>query len=138
MAKNTMNLQDSFLNQVRKDNTEIEMVLVGGNRIMGYVRGFDNFTVIIKARDGQHLVYKHAIAQLINKLSDRENPGSGRSRQEGSRQSGKPGEAKSRRAVDGRKFNSIDLSKVKMDDQKMKPEKVTASVLTDSEKQAPS
>ena len=135
MAKNTMNLQDSFLNQVRKDNTEIEMVLIGGNRILGYVRGFDKFTVIITAKGGQHLVYKHAIAQSINKLSDRENPGGGGFRQEGPRQPGKPGGAKSRRAVDGGKFNSMDLSKLNMDDQKTKPEKVTASVLTDSEKQ---
>ena len=67
MAKGMVNLQDSFLNQVRKDNTEIEMVLLDGTRLTGAVRGFDNFTVVVNAQGNQHLVYKHAIAQIIGR-----------------------------------------------------------------------
>lgn len=67
MAKMGMNLQDSFLNQVRKDNTEIMLVLLDGTRLNGFVRGFDNFTVIMSARGQQHLIYKHAIAQIISR-----------------------------------------------------------------------
>ncbi len=67
MAKHDMNLQDSFLNQVRKDNTEIQLVLLDGARLTGLVRGFDNFTVIVNARGNQHLIYKHAIAQIISR-----------------------------------------------------------------------
>src|SRR5688572_15982123 len=67
MTRNDMNLQDSFLNQVRKDNTEIQLVLLDGARLTGMVRGFDNFTVIINARGNQHLIYKHAIAQIISR-----------------------------------------------------------------------
>jgi host factor-I protein len=67
MAKNDMNLQDSFLNQVRKDNAEIQLVLLDGTRLTGLVRGFDNFTVIVNARGQQHLIYKHAISQIISR-----------------------------------------------------------------------
>jgi host factor-I protein len=67
MGKSGMNLQDSFLNQVRKDNTEIMVVLLDGTRLIGYVRGFDNFTVIMNARGQQHLIYKHAIAQIVSR-----------------------------------------------------------------------
>lgn len=67
MAKGMVNLQDSFLNQVRKDNTEIEMVLLDGTHLTGAVRGFDNFTVVVNAQGNQHLVYKHAIAQIIGR-----------------------------------------------------------------------
>lgn len=72
MAKAAMNLQDSFLNQVRKDNAEIKLVLLDGTVLTGVVRGFDSFTVIVSAKGSQHLVYKHAIGQIItNRFSVR-------------------------------------------------------------------
>jgi host factor-I protein len=67
MSKSAMNLQDSFLNQVRRENTEVNVLLVNGTALRGFVKGFDNFTVIMNNRDGQHLLYKHAIAQLVSK-----------------------------------------------------------------------
>ncbi len=60
-----MNLQDGFLNQVRKENTEIKLVLLDGSELVGWVRGFDNFTVIVASQLTQHLIYKHAIAQIV-------------------------------------------------------------------------
>lgn len=67
MSKSAMNLQDSFLNQVRRENAEVNVLLVNGTALRGFVKGFDNFTVIMNNRDGQHLLYKHAIAQLVSK-----------------------------------------------------------------------
>ena len=66
MSKAAMNLQDSFLNQVRRENTEVKVLLVNGTVLRGSVKGFDNFTLILNSRNGQHLIYKHAIAQLVN------------------------------------------------------------------------
>jgi len=60
-----MNLQDSFLNQVRRENSEVRVLLVNGTLLRGMVKGFDNFTLILNNRNGQHLVYKHAIAQIV-------------------------------------------------------------------------
>lgn len=71
MAKVTVNLQDSFLNQIRKEGSEVKIVLTDGSSLTGVVRGFDNFTVIINSKDSQHLIYKHAISQLITKRDAR-------------------------------------------------------------------
>jgi host factor-I protein len=69
MSKAAMNLQDSFLNQVRRENSEVNILLVNGKSLRGSVKGFDNFTVILNSRNGQHLIYKHAIAQLVSQRS---------------------------------------------------------------------
>ena len=63
-AKTTINLQDSFLNHVRKENLAVIIYLVNGFQIRGLVRGFDNFTVIIENDGKQQLVYKHAISTI--------------------------------------------------------------------------
>lgn len=65
MSKAAMNLQDSFLNQVRRENSEVRVLLVNGTLLRGTVKGFDNFTLILNNRNGQHLIYKHSIAQIV-------------------------------------------------------------------------
>ena len=47
MTKSSFNLQDFFLNQLRKDNTGVTIFLVNGFQIKGFVRGFDSFTVVM-------------------------------------------------------------------------------------------
>lgn len=64
MAKVLANLQDSFLNQVRKESIPLTIYLVNGFQLRGYVRGFDNFTVVIENDGKQQLVYKHAISTI--------------------------------------------------------------------------
>lgn len=64
MSKNQMNLQDAFLNQVRKDRIPVTIYLVNGFQIKGLVKGFDNFTVIVEMEQKQQLIYKHAISTV--------------------------------------------------------------------------
>lgn len=64
MSKPQMNLQDGFLNQVRKDGVMVTITLLSGHQLRGLVRGFDNFTVVLEAEGRQDLVYKHAIATI--------------------------------------------------------------------------
>lgn len=64
MSKNQMNLQDAFLNQVRKEKAPVTIFLVNGFQIKGMVKGFDNFTVIVEMDQKQQLVYKHAISTV--------------------------------------------------------------------------
>ena len=64
MTKTQINLQDSFLNQVRKDSIQVTMYLVNGFQIRGFVKGFDNFTVVLDSDGKQLLVYKHAISTI--------------------------------------------------------------------------
>ena len=62
--KNQLNLQNAFLNQVRKEKTPVTIFLVNGFQIKGVVKGFDNFTVIVEMEQKQQLVYKHAISTV--------------------------------------------------------------------------
>ncbi|MDR3552821.1 MAG: RNA chaperone Hfq [Clostridia bacterium] len=61
----SINLQDVFLNQVRKDKTMVTIYLTNGFQFKGLVKGFDNFTVILESDGKQNLVYKHAISTII-------------------------------------------------------------------------
>ena len=59
------NLQDTFLNSVRKAKTPLTIFLVNGVKLQGVVSWFDNFCVLLR-RDGQsQLVYKHAISTIM-------------------------------------------------------------------------
>lgn len=62
--KTMINLQDSFLNHVRKENLAVTIYLVNGFQLRGLVRGFDNFTIIIENDGKQQLVYKHAVSTI--------------------------------------------------------------------------
>ncbi|MGF2615748.1 RNA chaperone Hfq [Rossellomorea vietnamensis] len=60
--KQAINIQDQFLNQLRKDSTQVTVFLLNGFQIRGQVKGFDNFTVLFESEGKQQLVYKHAIS----------------------------------------------------------------------------
>lgn len=64
MPNKAINLQDSFLNQVRKENVPVTIHLVNGFQIKGSVRGFDNFTVVLDVMCKQQMVYKHTISTI--------------------------------------------------------------------------
>lgn len=64
-AKQQGNLQDAFLNLLRKNKTPVTMFLVKGVKLQGIVTWFDNFSILLR-RDGQsQLVYKHAISTIM-------------------------------------------------------------------------
>lgn len=65
MNDKKQNLQDTFLNAVRKSRTPLTIFLVNGVKLQGVVTWFDNFCVLLR-RDGQsQLVYKHAISTVM-------------------------------------------------------------------------
>ena len=65
MSKGIINLQDVFLNQVRKEHIGVIIFLVNGFQLKGTVKGFDNFTVVLEVDNRiQQLVYKHAISTI--------------------------------------------------------------------------
>lgn len=64
-GKGNQNLQDQFLNLLRKNKTPVTMFLVKGVKLQGIVTWFDNFSILLR-RDGQsQLVYKHAISTIM-------------------------------------------------------------------------
>ncbi|AKO93734.1 MULTISPECIES: RNA chaperone Hfq [Priestia] len=60
--KQSINIQDQFLNQLRKDNVFVTVFLLNGFQLRGLVKGFDNFTVLLETEGKQQLIYKHAIS----------------------------------------------------------------------------
>lgn len=64
MNKPNINLQDVFLNQVRKEHIAVTVYLTNGFQLKGMVKGFDNFTVVLDTDGKQQLVYKHAISTI--------------------------------------------------------------------------
>lgn len=64
MNKN-MNLQDVFLNQIRKDKLPATFILTNGFQFKGIVKGFDSYVVILESEGKQELVFKHAISTII-------------------------------------------------------------------------
>ncbi|MBW6462605.1 MAG: RNA chaperone Hfq [Firmicutes bacterium] len=63
--KGMINLQDTFLNQARKENMLTTVFLINGYQIKGVVRSFDNFTILLEVEGKQQLVYKHAVSTII-------------------------------------------------------------------------
>lgn len=59
------NVQDVFLNYIRKNKTPVTIFLVNGVKLQGIITWFDNFSVLLR-RDGHtQLVYKHAISTVM-------------------------------------------------------------------------
>src|SRR4030043_636059 len=64
MPKTHFNIQDQFLNQVRKARIKVEALMVSGDSIKGYVRSFDSFCIILEDSDDIRLIYKHALSMI--------------------------------------------------------------------------
>ncbi|MGG1685239.1 RNA chaperone Hfq [Pseudalkalibacillus sp. NRS-1564] len=67
--KHQINIQDQFLNQLRKDNVFVTVYLLNGFQLKGTIKGFDNFTIILESDGKQQLIYKHAISTFAPQRS---------------------------------------------------------------------
>jgi host factor-I protein len=63
MVKNSINVQDQFLNQVRRERETVIIELLGGVQLEGIVKSFDNFCILFDS-DRTYLVYKHAVSTI--------------------------------------------------------------------------
>lgn len=62
--KQQSNIQDIFLNNARKNKIQLTIHLLNGFQLKGFVKGFDNFTVILYCDNKQMLIYKHSISTI--------------------------------------------------------------------------
>ena len=60
----TQNLQDAFLNYIRREKIPVTLFLMNGFQLRGVVRSFDSFVVLIDADGPQQMIYKHAISTV--------------------------------------------------------------------------
>ena len=65
MSEKNQNLQDTFLNYVRKNKINLTIFLVNGVKLQGVVTWFDNFCVLLRRDGHSQLVYKHAISTIM-------------------------------------------------------------------------
>ena len=63
MMKNQINIQDQFLNRIRRDRKHVMVELTTGRKIEGVILSFDNFCIVLRG-EGDQLVYKHAISTI--------------------------------------------------------------------------
>lgn len=59
-----INIQDVILNHVRKTNNPVTIFITNGVQIRGFVKAFDNFTVVLESDGRQQMIYKHAISTI--------------------------------------------------------------------------
>ena len=64
-SEKSRNLQEIFLNNVRKSHTAVTVFLVNGVKLQGVVTWFDNFCVLLRRDGHSQLVYKHAISTIM-------------------------------------------------------------------------
>jgi len=64
VAKGQINIQDAFLNLLRRENIPVTVFLVNGYQLKGQVRAFDSFTVVLEFEGKQQLIYKHALSTI--------------------------------------------------------------------------
>lgn len=65
MSEKNQNLQDAFLNHIRKNKTPITVFLVNGVKLQGIITWFDNFCILLRRDSSVQLVYKHAISTIM-------------------------------------------------------------------------
>jgi host factor-I protein len=65
MASDKQNLQDTFLNHVRKTKIPITVFLINGVKLQGIITWFDSFCVLLRREGQSQLVYKHAISTIM-------------------------------------------------------------------------
>jgi host factor-I protein len=58
------NIQDAFLNTVRREKTTVMIYLVNGAKLTGRIRSFDKFSVLLEAGSSEQLIFKHAISTI--------------------------------------------------------------------------
>ena len=64
-SEKQQNLQDVFLNNIRKNKTQVTVFLVNGVKLQGIVTWFDNFCLLLRRDQHSQLVYKHAISTVM-------------------------------------------------------------------------
>jgi host factor-I protein len=63
-VKPPINVQDGFFYQLRKDNTPVEVTLLSEKKLVGRIRRFDKYAVVLEVDGREEMVYKHAIASV--------------------------------------------------------------------------
>lgn len=69
MEKPAQNIQDSFLNNARKDKVVLTIYLMSGVKLSGRIKSFDKYSVVLETSNQEQLIFKHAISTVVTQRS---------------------------------------------------------------------
>jgi host factor-I protein len=77
MDKPAQNIQDSFLNNARKDKVVITLYLLSGVKLSGRIKSFDKYSLILETNNQEQLIFKHAISTVVTTRASHAYAGAG-------------------------------------------------------------
>jgi host factor-I protein len=69
MEKQAQNIQDSFLNNARKDKIVLTIYLMSGVKLSGRIKCFDKYSLVLETNNQEQLIFKHAISTVVTQKS---------------------------------------------------------------------
>lgn len=69
MEKQAQNIQDSFLNNARKDKVVVTIYLMSGVKLSGRIKSFDKYSLVLETNNQEQLIFKHAISTVVTQKS---------------------------------------------------------------------
>jgi host factor-I protein len=69
MEKPAQNIQDSFLNNARKDKIVLTIYLMSGVKLSGRIKSFDKYSLVLETNNQEQLIFKHAISTVVTQKS---------------------------------------------------------------------
>jgi host factor-I protein len=79
MEKPAQNIQDSFLNNARKDKIVLTIYLMSGVKLSGRIKSFDKYSLVLETNNQEQLIFKHAISTVVTQKSSHSYSSSGSS-----------------------------------------------------------
>jgi host factor-I protein len=76
MEKPAQNIQESFLNNARKEKGVVTIYLLSGVKLSGRIRSFDKYSLVLETNNQEQLIFKHAISTVVTVRSGHVYPGS--------------------------------------------------------------
>lgn len=77
MDKPAQNIQDSFLNNARKDKIVLTIYLMSGVKLSGRIKSFDKYSLVLETNNQEQLIFKHAISTVVTQKTSHSYSGSG-------------------------------------------------------------
>ena len=77
MEKPAQNIQDSFLNNARKDKIVLTIYLMSGVKLSGRIKSFDKYSLVLETNNQEQLIFKHAISTVVTQRSSHSYAGAG-------------------------------------------------------------
>ena len=69
MEKQAQNIQDSFLNNARKDKIALTIYLMSGVKLSGRIKSFDKYSLVLETNNQEQLIFKHAVSTVVTQKS---------------------------------------------------------------------